>query len=109
MGNFKESLVTDMSVFFNPDELGEPLVLNGEQFNGVVDDDTLKKRIKTEYEGITVGDLLFFCRVSDLPGQWRPEMGVRFQREGGRVRIGTIFDVNSNAGVYEMILEFNEG
>ena len=109
MANFKESLEADMSVFLDPEEFGEPLVLNGHSFTGTVDEDQLKERTKVEYEGISVGDILFFCRISELPGIWKPEMGARFKRDGGRLRIGTIFDVKTNAGMYEMILSFKEG
>lgn len=102
--SFKDQLTKDMSVFLKTDEFAELHTINGVELSCTVDNDRLKERSKKEYDGISVGELLFFVKKSDYGS--RPENGtpVLFDR-----RQMYVFNAREDMGMYEIILSQNRG
>lgn len=101
--NFKEMLKSDLSnTFINVNEFGEMHNIDGRLLSVVVDNDHLMKRSKVEYEGVIVGDILYFINAS-LYGK-PPKVG-EVQRFDNI--ICEVFDIRISSGVYEIILKKN--
>lgn len=99
---FKEQLLNDLGTFFNTTEFGEDHIINKRKLSIIIDNDVLKKRTKKEYEGIYVGDLLYFVKANDYGN---PPKVDDIQILDGKPYI--VFDVNIQNGIYEVILKFN--
>ncbi len=102
MANFKDYLQSDHQVFFNPDEFGEISQINGRNLTVVEDEDRLAERTKKEFDGISIGELLYFVKAVEY-GE-KPEIG-EAQRYGKRQMYVT--DVKESSGIYEIILSQN--
>lgn len=98
--DFKEQTKKDLGTFLNIDEFGEKHVINKKELNIIIDNETLKERTKKEYEGIFVGDILYFVKASDYG---LPPKAEEIQIFDGRQY--KVFDVNIQNGVYEIILQ----
>ncbi|MCR4436165.1 MAG: hypothetical protein QHH06_10330 [Clostridiales bacterium] len=103
MSKFKDYINSDLSSFFNPDEFAEIHTIEGRELLVVVDNDRLSQRTQKEYEGIYVGDLLFFVSAADYGTRPKPGEVVRFDQVPYEV-----FDVKEGGGVYEIILKASE-
>ncbi len=105
MSKFKDLIAADIgNVFMNPDEFAEPHTVDGVSMVVTVDNDRLKERSKKEYDGLSVGELLFFAPAAAFtkrPVQDRP---MNFD---GRAMI--VFDVREDLGMLEIILNQNRG
>lgn len=104
MPGFKEQAALDRAVFFNPDEFAEPHQIDGRTLNVIVDEDQLKERSKKEYDGISVGEILYFVKAEDF-GE-RPEEGTPQIFDGRQMYV---FDARDNDGMHEIILSQNRG
>lgn len=103
----KEYIQNDIeNTFVNDSEFASPVNINGVSVNVVEDKDQLLYRIKKNYDGLVVGDILFFIsreeyakipRVSAIPS-------VR-EAISYNGRPCTIVDVTSQEGIYEITLE----
>lgn len=102
MANFKDQIALDLPVFFN--EFAEPHNINGRTLNVVIDNDRLMQRSKKEFDGISVGELLFYVKKSDF-GE-RPEVDAPIIFDGRQMYV---FDCREDAGAYEIILRQNRG
>lgn len=100
MSSFKDYLASDLDIYFNPDEFGEMHDIDGRQLLVIFDNDRLSQRTQKEYEGIYVGDLLFFVSAADYGTRPKPGETVRFDGEPYEV-----FDAKEDNGVYEIILK----
>ena len=100
MSSFKDYLASDLDIIFNPDEFGELHDVDGRQLLVVLDNDRLSHRTQKEYEGIYVGDLLFFVSAANYGTRPKPGEIVRFDGEPYEV-----FDAKEDSGVYEIILK----
>ena len=103
MSGFKESIQIDLSIFFSINEFAEIHNIGGRELSIVVDDERLAKRTQKDYQGIYVGDLLFFIRVLELGPRPKPESIILFDNKPY-----TVFDVQEDNGVYEIILKASE-
>lgn len=111
---FKDYLKTDLAeTFFNLDEFGAPGVVNGIDMIVMVDNDHLKKRIKTEYAGIVAGELLYFTATESFGRE--PKIGDIQDFRGEDIATGEIFeglyqvvDVRRDAGLYEIVLRSSD-
>lgn len=66
--NFKEHIQHDIgSTFENLDEFASTVEINGAAVNVVEDKDQLLYRIKKNYDGLVVGDILFTISM----GEWK--------------------------------------
>jgi hypothetical protein len=102
--SFKDQVQSDLTVFINDDEFAEPHVIDGRTINVIVDNDRLKERSKKEYDGISVGEILYFVKVEDF-GE-HPEQGTPQIFDG---RPMYVFDCREDDGMYEVILQQNRG
>lgn len=65
--NLKDHFLNDIdTVFNNIDELGELANINGAMVTIVQDEEKLMDRITQDYDGLVVGDILFFISTSEL-------------------------------------------
>ncbi|HWQ29878.1 MAG TPA: hypothetical protein VN549_02720 [Negativicutes bacterium] len=103
MGNFKEIISADMAVFFNMGEFATVHNLGGRELPVIVDNDRLAQRTKKEYEGIYIGDLLFYVQSSIMGTRPKPGMFLEFDSIPYEV-----FDATEDSGVYEIILKASE-
>lgn len=105
--NFKEYVQHDInSTFVNLDEFGSTVNINGVSVNVVEDKDQLLYRIKKNYDGLVVGDILFFISMEEY--QKIPHVS-EFPTVNEAVtyngRPCLITDVNPQDGVYEITLQ----
>lgn len=103
---FKEYIQNDInSTFVNEDEFASPVLINGVSVNVIEDKDQLLYRIKKNYDGLVVGDILFFISEDEYKKIPRlspiPTVNEAVSYNG---RACTITDVNSQEGMYEITL-----
>jgi len=105
---FKEYVFNDISnVFINVDEHGETAELNGATVNIVQDNDRLAYKIRKDYDGLIVGDILFYissveyAKVKAVHNPPRADDVVTYNGKPA-----TITSVVSNVGIYEIVLQF---
>lgn len=103
MSVFKDIIAQDMNIFMNSNEFAEPHIINGRTFNIVIDNDHLQERSKKEYDGISVGELLYFVAVNEYGNPPAVDEYQAFDNRPMRV-----FDVREDMGMYEIILKRNE-
>lgn len=105
MSRFKEFIEKDLdAIFFNLDEFAEPHNINGRILNVIVDNDRLMQRSKKEFDGISIGEILYYVKASDY-GE-KPEQGTPQIFDDRQMYV---FDVREDCGVYEIILQQNRG
>jgi len=102
--SLKDQVRADLDVFFNTGEFAETHVIDGRSLNIIVDNDQLKERSVKEYDGISVGEILYYVKASDY-GE-RPEQGTPQIFDGRQMYV---FDAREDTGVYEIILSQNRG
>lgn len=104
---FKEYVQHDIkSTFINLTEFADKVRINGVSVNVVEDKDQLLYRIKKNYDGLVVGDILFFIaleeykkipKVSDTPSV---NQAINYNGKPC-----TITDVHSQDGIFEITLQ----
>lgn len=102
--NFKEMLQEDINIFLNADEFAEPHKIDNRTLDIVVDNDELMERSKKEYDGISVGEVLYFVNAYDfgeIPEENTPQVF------DGRMMY--VFSAREDNGIYEIILRQNRG
>jgi hypothetical protein len=103
--SFKEFVVQDLQAFINADEFATAHNIDGRTLNVIVDNDRLIQRSKKEFDGITVGELLYFVEVSAFGSERpKPRNSQNFDK-----RLMYVFDVREYDGIYEIILSQNRG
>lgn len=103
MNAFKDLILQDLSsVFFNPDEFSGTHKINGRDMTVILDDDRLSQRIQKDFDGMVIGEILYFVKKSEY-GE-KPSIGEpqRFDK-----RQMYITDVKEPDGMYEIILSQN--
>lgn len=106
--NFKEQLVQDLDVFINSDEFADNVSITALEVTADVDvlEDRyrLQERIKNEYTGIAIGEVLFFTKVSN----WIETFG-RLPNYGDKIRYNSkfysVFEATENKGLLEVVLQ----
>lgn len=104
--NFKEYIENDIeNTFTNVDEFAESKRINGAAVNVIEDSDKLEYRIKKDYDGLIIGDVLFYIseaeyakipRVSPIPST---DMAMNYDGKPS-----TVVNVGNQSGMYEIIL-----
>ncbi len=102
MPQMKDYVISDVFSFFNDSEFSEIHIIDGRSLNIVIDNDHLQQRSQKEYDGIYVGDLLYFVNVKDYGPMPKPDS---IQFFDGKTY--TVFDVREDMGIYEIILKLN--
>lgn len=109
MKNFKHYLYSDIpNVFVNIEEHGDVAQINGVSINLVWDGDTLEYKIKKDYPGLILGDVLFFISVDEwekVPKVSHPPKSDEAILIDGRH--ATITNVKENAGLYEITIAYS--
>lgn len=101
--SFKDILKNDLASIMNANEFGESHNIGGRDLTIIVDNDRLMRRSKLEYEGVVVGEILFFVESSVYGPP--PKVDEVIKYDG---RLYQIFDVRPVFDVYyEIILKFN--
>lgn len=105
--NFKEHIIDDIEkTFVNLEEFAEEKTINGVTVVVVEDSDELEYRIKADYNGLIIGDVLFFIsfteyekipRVNKIPCS---NMAIKY--DGIPC---TVMQVNKLDGMWEIILQ----
>ncbi len=103
MPKLKDYLDADLDVFMSTDEFAEEHNIDGRNLRIVVNNDRLKERSKVEYDGIMVGEILYFVKASDYGKAPMQGMVQVFDR-----RYMQVFDVRLDDGMYEIILQSNQ-
>jgi hypothetical protein len=101
--SFKELLAADISTFINSDEFAEAHNIDGRILNVVVDNDRLMQRSNKEFDGISVGELLYYVSAADYGPPPKVDAVQYFDN-----KIYQVFDVRPDAGLYEIILRRND-
>jgi hypothetical protein len=102
LAKLKDYIDSDLITIFCMDEFAEEHTINGRKLPIILDNDRLMKRSKLEYDGITVGDILYFVRTSDYGVPPKPDEVQSFNNI-----LCTVFDVRTDSGIYEVILKKN--
>jgi hypothetical protein len=101
--SLKDVISQDLNIFFNNMEFAEPHNINGRVLNIVVDNDQLMFRSKKEYDGISVGEILYYVSAVDYGKAPTIEEIQIFDN-----RPMQVFDFREVDGIYEIILKRNE-
>lgn len=103
--DFKTLINEDLkNVFFNSLELAEEHKINGIAVEVIIDNDRLKERSQKEYDGLYIGELLFFVPVEKVPIKLKQNMPLVF--DGKQTYV---FSLREDMGMYEVILNQNTG
>ena len=105
---FKDYLHSDIpNVFVDITEHGDVANINGVDVNVVWDGDELNYRIRADYQGLLVGDALFYISAES----WEQVPDVRHPPRTDEAilidgRHATITMVQENAGVYDITITY---
>ena len=105
--DFKEYIQHDIeSTFVNDTEFARPVTINGKTVMVIEDKDQLLYRIKKNYDGLVVGDILFSISESEYAKIPRlSAIPTAHEAVNYNGRPCTIVDVTSQEGMYEITLE----
>lgn len=81
----KDIMQEDLALFFNPDEFGETHSIDGQSKVVVVDNESLLEENSKGVGGISKMEVLFYIKVSDLPG--KPNTGSRMQFDNKSLKV----------------------
>lgn len=109
--NFKEYIANDVEkTIINLDEFADEKNINGVKVRVLEDSDELEYRIKKNYDGLIIGDVLFFIsekeyskipRVTPIP---TANQSIRYD---GKPAL--IINVGKSESLYEIIIQFAGG
>lgn len=102
MPSLKDQMSKDLAIFFN--DFAEPHSINGKIINIIIDNDRLMQRSKKEYDGLSVGELLFYVKKADFGERPAVDAPLIFDN-----RQMYVFDCREDEGIYEIILHQNRG
>ena len=109
--NFKDYVLQDIdTVFNNLDELGELANINGAVVTIVQDEETLMRRIVQDYDGLVVGDILFFISEAEL--KKIPRIKIPIMTGSAMNFKGqpcTVIKAIRNSGMFEIQLKYSGG
>ena len=109
--NFKEHIANDVSkTIINLDEFADEKNINGVSVRVLEDSDELEYRIKKNYDGLIIGDVLFFISTEEYAKIPRvtpiPTARQSILYDG---KPALIVNVNKSESLYEIILQFAGG
>lgn len=103
---FKEYVAKDLDIFINLDEFSEMVKINGVDVNVVEDHDKLEYKIKQDYNGLIIGDVLFYIKDSEYKKIPRvlypPKSDMAISYDGAPC---IVTNVSKEMGIYEIILQ----
>lgn len=104
MRTFKDFIRNDMKSFFNLNEFAEEHTINGKKITIIIDNNKLIERAQKEFDGLSVGEILYYVKSEDL-GEM-PEQGTSQYFDGRNM---FIFNIREDNGIYEVILQQYRG
>lgn len=104
MKSFKEFINNDKSTFFNLNEFAEEHTIDKRKLNIIIDNDTLEERTNKEFDGASIGEVLYY--VDALVFGELPNVGTlqKFDRS-----YMIVISSKEKDGMYEIILSQNRG
>ena len=103
----KDNINNDIEkTFFNVGEFADEVVINNQTVKVVEDSDKLQYRIKKDYDGLIIGDVLFYISTTDFNSipKVKPEPYQSLVYKGVQSTITSIHEV---MGAYEVILQYS--
>lgn len=109
--NFKEHIANDVSkTIINLNEFADEKNINGVRVRLLEDSDELEYRIKKNYDGLIIGDVLFFISETEYKKIPRvspiPTTNQSILYEG---RPALIINVGKSESLYEIIIQYAGG
>lgn len=108
---FKEYVKNDIeNTFINNDEFAEQVLINGVEVSVVEDSDKLDYKIKQDYNGLVIGDILFYisnAEYSKIPMVNNPPITDMIISYNGKPC--SVTSTNKQMGIYEIILQYTGG
>lgn len=104
MSSFKDILNNDMATFFSLDEFSTIHRIDGKKINIVIDENRLMERNQKNFQGLSVGEILYFVKADDF-GEL-PEQGTPQNFDGKRMYV---LDAKEDNGIYEIMLQQDRG
>lgn len=101
--SLKDIIEQDLNIFFNTDEFATIHNIGGREFPIVMDNDRLSQLTKKDYDGLYIGDLLFYVSALELGTKPKPGNVILFDEKPY-----IIFDAKEDDGIYEIILKASE-
>lgn len=104
---FKEYIAKDIDTFINLDEFSEMVNINGTEVPVVEDHEKLEYKIKKDYDGLIIGDVLFYIKFDEcrkIRNMNPPKSNVAISYKGIP---SVITSVAEDMGIYEIILQRN--
>ena len=106
----KEYIKKDHNVYMNSKEFSETVTVNSVSVNVVIDNDRLTQKIVKEYDGLVIGDILFYITAEEYAKI--PHMGKTPKADVALVfnnKPCIITSVTANMGIYEVVLQYSGG
>lgn len=100
--NFKKYINQDILYIFSANEFEEEHIINMKKVKIIIDNEHLRELSKKEYDGIYIGDILFFVKSEEFGKLPKVNQVLVFDGIPH-----TVFDAKNTAGVYEIILQKN--
>lgn len=104
---FKDMIKEDVKdIFLNPEEFGEPHMVDGKEMTIIIDDNELverEKKVQTMAEGLHNRQLLIYVSAEDFGPE--PLINRLLELDGNYY---TVTDVSNEGGIYAISLEVNE-
>lgn len=104
---FKDMIKEDVKdIFLNPEEFGEPHMVDGKEMTIIIDDNELverEKKVQTMAEGLHNRQLLIYVSAEDFGPE--PLINRLLELDGNYY---TVTDVSNEGGIYAISLEANE-
>ena len=108
--NFKEYVMQDVKkTFINLLEFAQPVFINGAEVLVVEDNDELVYKITKNFDGLVIGDLLFYISSeewSKIPAVLGPSVNQAISYNG---KPATITNVVKTEDMYEVIIQYVGG
>lgn len=106
----KEYIKKDHNVYMNSNEFSETVTVNSVSVNVVIDNDRLTQKIVKEYDGLVIGDILFYITAEEYAKI--PHMSKTPKADEALVfnnKPCIITSVTANIGIYEVVLQYSGG
>ena len=105
--SLKEYIANDIkNVFMDVNEFASDVIINGVQVRVSEDEDNLRYRIQKNYDGLVIGDVLFYITLEEYAKI--PRMAQIPQPNQAIIYNGkpcVITQVNENMGMYEIVIQ----
>ena len=104
----KEYIKNDIEKFINTNEFADDISINGVVVKAIIDNDKLLYRIKRDFDGLVVGDVLFYISETELAkipalnkNPFKSNQAINYKGIPS-----TITSVSEQDGIYEVIIQY---